>query len=170
MNNNIRYELKLSFIDPILWNNRSLPIASTEWKKLRIKILERDNFQCSFCGIRSSKYMIVDHINGDATNNNLDNLRINCPMCDSLRHSGLAGIKKTLIIRRSKLNQLEIIEKTRDFYLNYRTLLSPRKIDPKSKKTNILPIEVAIEEKKLKEYKAFFTEKFSFKFLDYIIQ
>lgn len=118
--------------------------------------------------------MIVDHINGDSTNNSLENLRINCPMCDTIRHSGLAGIKKTLIIRKSKLNQLEILKKTKCFYLKNKKCPLPENIDPFCEYTDLLPIEVATEEgkkilNKFKVYKGFFTNKFNFEFLKYLI-
>ncbi|BBY64629.1 HNH endonuclease [Mycolicibacterium helvum] len=43
---------------------------------------------CSICGIESnwngvSLAMIIDHIDGDATNNRHTNLRLICPNCDS---------------------------------------------------------------------------------------
>lgn len=169
-----KYELKLSYIDSSLWWKRSLKINSEDWRKIRLEILNRDEYKCSFCGIRSSKYMIIDHINGDSTNNSPENLRTNCPMCDTIRHSGLAGIKKTLEVKISNLNQLEIVEKTRNFYIANKKFPSAKEIDPFCKNTKYLPIECAVEENKkvperMKKYKGFFTKNFSFKFLEYII-
>jgi HNH endonuclease len=171
-------KLKLSYIDPSLWWKRSLAINSTEWKQVRKIILERDNYQCYFCNIRASKYMIIDHINGDATNNSLENLRVLCSMCDTIRHSGLAGIKGTLEVWISNVNQLEIVQKTREFYLQKKRFPSPKEIDYYSQKTSLFPIDVATLENEevpveWKGYKGFFTkeffQKFTSRFLDYII-
>ena len=122
--------------------------------------------------------MIIDHINGDATNNSLENLRVLCSMCDTIRHSGLAGIKGTLEVWISNVNQLEIVQKTREFYLQKKRFPSPKEIDYYSQKTSLFPIDVATLENEevpveWKGYKGFFTkeffQKFTSRFLDYII-
>lgn len=109
--------------------------------------------------------MIVDHVNGDATNNSLENLRVLCPMCDTIRHCGLAGIKKMLIIRKSKFSQLDIVVKTRSLFLKNKKVPDPKEIDLNSSETNLLPVEVAAfgKENVHKIYKAFFTENFFLK-------
>lgn len=50
----------------------------------------------------------MDHKNGNAANNELDNL---------IRHCGFHGIKDHLILAHSKLSQLEIVTETRRLYL-----------------------------------------------------
>jgi len=51
-------------------------------------IIERDGEQCSICGI-GNEYngkplvMVIDHIDGDASNNHPTNFRLVCPNCDS---------------------------------------------------------------------------------------
>lgn len=99
-------------------------------------------------------------------------------MCDTIRHSGLASIQKTLTVRKSNLSQLKIVEKTKALFLEKGRFPLPEEVDASSVATTILPIEVATLEKvevpeKWKDYKGFFTknffsENFSVKFLDYL--
>ena len=51
-------------------------------------ILEEQNHRCDICNIEDSwndkeLHFILDHIDGDATNNKRENLRLICPNCDS---------------------------------------------------------------------------------------
>ena len=66
-----RKKLYLSFAPPEKWRNpkQNARIEGREWKELRQRILERDKFACVYCGYRSDKYQIVDHIDGDPENN-----------------------------------------------------------------------------------------------------
>jgi hypothetical protein len=120
--------------------------------------------------------MIVDHISGDATDNSLNNLRTNCPACDRIRHCGLAGIHGVLEVGISKLSQVEIVKRSHLFYLKNKKNPSIYDIEPKSSLINISPFEVAKLRKQkkdkdmLKDYKGFFTNKHSFKYLNYLIE
>lgn len=57
---------------------------TTTWRKLRLKILERDNYCCIKCG-RSEDRMAVDHIQPHNGNEELfyneSNLQTLCPQC-----------------------------------------------------------------------------------------
>src|SRR3990167_6636220 len=79
-----------SFAPPERWRNsaQSKKLDGDEWKVLRQKILARDNFTCAYCGYRSDKYQIVDHIDGDPENNSDENFQIICQMCNLVKHSG----------------------------------------------------------------------------------
>ena len=51
-------------------------------------VMLRDGNKCSICGIEHTwngkpLTMVIDHIDGDATNNRPDNFRLVCPNCDS---------------------------------------------------------------------------------------
>lgn len=57
-----------------------------EW--LKKIIIKEQNYKCSICGNLNSwngkeLHFILDHIDGDATNNKRSNLRLICPNCDS---------------------------------------------------------------------------------------
>lgn len=72
---------------------------------IRRYVLNRQESKCCICGIDSqwngkSLTLIVDHINGDASNSSSENLRAICPNCDSQldtyksRNKGSARIRK----------------------------------------------------------------------------
>ncbi len=113
------------------WGNRKLDAKSSEWRKLRQKALLRSNFTCRYCNLRSQKWMICDHIDGDARNNSLDNLGINCPICDLLRHCGFNSSR--LLLLKSELDQTEIVFKTQEYWKKFRKIPKPNEIDPDAK-------------------------------------
>lgn len=170
-------ELELSYTNS--WWDRTLPTTSKEWKELRQVILVRDNYTCRFCSIRLSKYMICDHIDGDATNNSLSNLGLNCPACDTIRHCGLGEINGYLIAVQSILTQTQIVKMTHEFYLENKRIPSPKEIDGGCKviEENFGCFNVANERflypkrrEWLKWCKGFFTEEFKMDYLKYIIE
>jgi 5-methylcytosine-specific restriction endonuclease McrA len=59
---------------------------SPEWRELRIKILERDNYTCQICGQEGGSSMHIDHIEPISRNweRRLDpsNLQVLCPSCN----------------------------------------------------------------------------------------
>ena len=67
-------------------------------------LVERDSNKCSVCGITewcdSPIRLWVDHIDGNATNNNPSNFRLICPNCDS--QSNTFGGKNRGSGRRSR--------------------------------------------------------------------
>ena len=58
---------------------------------MRKHLLENANYQCSECGwgelnqYTNTVPLDIDHIDGDAYNNMVDNLRVLCPNCHSLK-------------------------------------------------------------------------------------
>lgn len=63
-------------------------VSTTLRNCIRDYILDSQNGKCSICGIGTEwngkeLHFILDHIDGDASNNNKDNLRLVCPNCDS---------------------------------------------------------------------------------------
>lgn len=62
--------------------------ASKNMKFVKKHILKEQNNRCSICNNLNewnskSIVFILDHIDGDASNNKRDNLRLICPNCDS---------------------------------------------------------------------------------------
>lgn len=63
-------------------------VSSTIRNCIRDYILEKQNKVCAICGIGTvwngkELHLILDHIDGDASNNYENNLRLICPNCDS---------------------------------------------------------------------------------------
>ena len=55
---------------------------------MREYLSEQQDGRCAICGIDDTwngvaLALIVDHVNGDATNDRRENLRLICPNCDS---------------------------------------------------------------------------------------
>ncbi|KAG0004751.1 hypothetical protein BGZ80_005556, partial [Entomortierella chlamydospora] len=103
--------LRLSVTKTRFWlvnNPKAMDKNSPLWRKMRQQVLDRDNYTCRFCGVRSAKYMICDRLDRDSSHNDLDNLGITCPLCDSVRHCGQAGIRNFLSLGISKMLQKDI--------------------------------------------------------------
>lgn len=72
--------------------------ADAEFKHVRLKVLERDDRTCLFCGFRAPKWQEVHHKDDDHSNNNPKNLVTACMFCHSVQHIGLAGRNKEAVL------------------------------------------------------------------------
>jgi intracellular multiplication protein IcmJ len=68
--------------------------ADAEFKLVRLKVLERDDRTCQFCGFRAPKWQEVHHRNDDHSDNSPKNLVTACSFCHMVQHIGLAGRNK----------------------------------------------------------------------------
>lgn len=81
-------EAEAKFQNWLLTGDLGLSIQTTLRGGLREKLLEYYGSFCSICKIKpiwngKPLVLILDHIDGDASNNSVDNLRFICPNCDS---------------------------------------------------------------------------------------
>ncbi len=106
-----------SFAPPRTWRNQEekKKLNFKEWKSLRLKILDRDEYTCQYCGFQSFKGQIVDHIDGNPNNNKQKNLQTICGMCNLIKHSGMGCVILGIVnlYKKSKYDQINIIKITR---------------------------------------------------------
>jgi len=106
-----------SFADPRTWRTEKdvRKLDQTEWRELRQRILERDNYTCRYCSFRSKKFQIVHHIDGNYVNNSGDNLETICQMCNLIHHAGQGCVVQGIVdlYQESNYRQNEIIIITR---------------------------------------------------------
>lgn len=87
--------------------------------KIRLQVLERDNFACVDCGMTDEQHkakwgrpITVDHINKDRKQNNLDNLKTLCLACHG-RKDQSRFLKMAIIpIYKAEILQLRAEGKT----------------------------------------------------------
>jgi hypothetical protein len=107
-----------SFAPPKKWRDSGQKkwLESLAWKRLRLKILERDGYACVYCGYASEKYQIVDHIDCDPDNNKEGNLQVVCQMCNLIEHAGQGCVIVGIVdlYRESKCTQNEIMRLTHE--------------------------------------------------------
>lgn len=150
------------------FENRALDVHSPEWRRLRQKILNRDANRCRFCEFIAEKQMVIDHISGDAADNTLENLGVNCQACDKIRHCGRAGMYKLLLLCEADLEQVQIVTQSRLFFKQHGRNPEPEEIDTTAKRTTISAVELANQllktdkpRKLIGNLKGFFTSAFS---------
>ncbi|EDR08219.1 uncharacterized protein LACBIDRAFT_297648 [Laccaria bicolor S238N-H82] len=127
--------------------NRTLPTSSPQWKALRAEVLLRDDRTCSACGYVSphpnGRSMVIDHADGDASNNDPTNLRIHCPPCEAVRHCGFAGMRGWLVVGESTMEQVDIVRKTRGMFESTGTVPHPKVVDPSAIPGDVDVLELA---------------------------
>lgn len=150
------------------WGNRALDVHDPAWKALKQKVIKRDLSRCRFCNYKASKYMVLDHVDGDASNNDLSNLMLNCGACDKIRHCGLAGMKGFLVLCESNVQQVEIVIRSREFFRKYGRNPQPHEIASDAIISSMRVTDLANKLKRTNNpeavrgnLKGFFTEQFN---------
>lgn len=113
-----------SYANPDTWRNVTEDKTGKDvWKKIRLKILERDDYTCQYCGFKSDKWQIVHHIDGNPNNNIHSNLMAVCQMCNLIEHAGMGCVLQgvTDLYKKSKYSQNEIVAKTRELRASGKT-------------------------------------------------
>jgi HNH endonuclease len=129
------------------WGNRTLPLKSTAWRKLRAEIIQRDDRTCESCAYKSphpiGRGLVVDHRDGDASNNDPTNLRVHCPPCDAIRHCGLSGLNGWIELAKSDMEQVEIVRKTREIVEQTGDVPPVRDVDPFATPAQMSTVDLA---------------------------
>ncbi len=85
-----------------------------EWKQIRKKILERDDYICQYCGVQRKTFMQINHIDGNPKYHSDENLEVICSACHKITHSGLWAVVFGVldVYEKSDYNQNDIIKIT----------------------------------------------------------
>ena len=89
-------------------------MKTAEWKKIRKRILERDQNTCQYCGVQRTTFIQINHIDGNPKNHSDENLEVICSACHKITHSGLWAVSFNVldIYEKSNFSQKEIIQIT----------------------------------------------------------
>ena len=89
-------------------------MRTVEWKNIRKKILDRDNYTCQYCNVQRKDHMQVNHVDGNPKNHSDENLEVICASCHKITHSGLwVVVFKILdVYEESKYDQNSIVRIT----------------------------------------------------------
>jgi len=120
-------ELRPGITNPEHWFPDRL--TDSEWRRLRERVLERDEYACYFCGHRATKWMNVHH-EKSGSNNRLQNLRTVCVACHAVMHIGLNLRLGKIEIWESRIDQVEIVRQTRKGVEDGRSLAQIKKSLP----------------------------------------
>lgn len=100
-----------SITEPKLWRNTGeYESGAANWREIRETVLKRNNYTCQECGFVCTSHQEVHHINGDHTDNRLENLETLCTYCHGTQHIGFTGqMKRGVLIWLPELSRSELI-------------------------------------------------------------
>src|SRR5437899_12670774 len=106
-----------TYADPAKWRppGSRVKAIGDEWRDLRRKVMDREDFTCQYCGHRAEKYQIAHHMDEDPENNSMENLSVICQMCNVIMHAGQGCVVQGVVdlYKESKYSQREVIQITR---------------------------------------------------------
>jgi len=105
-----RYELKL-MATAGAWRLFSARKADSRFKAFEKKVFQRDKYTCQFCGFQAKLYQEIVNLDGDFSNNKIDNLVTACCFCSQcsfLESVGVGGYGGGTLIYLPELTQSEL--------------------------------------------------------------
>lgn len=74
------------------WRQYLVRKVDSAFRAFRDKVHARDNYTCCFCGFQARQHQDVVNIDGDYTNNRLDNLVTACCFCTQCHFLNVVGL------------------------------------------------------------------------------
>lgn len=108
--NNARFTLQL-MASPGAWRLYSARKVDERFKTFERKVLQRDRFTCQFCGFQAKLFQDVINLDGDYSNNKLDNLVTACCFCSQcffIESVGVGGYGGGTLIYLPELSLSEL--------------------------------------------------------------
>lgn len=96
---------------PGSWRLYSARKADERFKTYEIKVLQRDQYSCQFCGFQARQYQDVINLDGNYSNNKLSNLVTACCFCSQcffLESVGVGGYGGGTLIYLPELSLAEL--------------------------------------------------------------
>lgn len=105
-----QYHLNL-IATPGAWRLYSARKADERFRTFEIKVFQRDSYTCQFCGFQAKLYQDVVNLDGNYSNNKLDNLVTACCFCAQcffVESVGVGGYGGGTLIYLPELTQTEL--------------------------------------------------------------
>ena len=110
VNDQVRSDLKL-MATPGAWRLYSGRKVDPRFKTFELKVFQRDRYTCQFCGFQARLYQEIVNLDGDYTNNRLNNLVTACCFCSQcffLESVGVGGYGGGTLVYLPELTQAEL--------------------------------------------------------------
>ncbi len=109
-NNSGRFDLKLR-ASPSSWRLYSARQADPKFKTFEERVFQRDRYTCQFCGFQAKLFQEVVNLDGNYSNNKLENLVTSCCFCSQcffIESVGVGGYGGGTLIYLPELSQPEV--------------------------------------------------------------
>jgi intracellular multiplication protein IcmJ len=96
---------------PGAWRLYSARKADERFKAFETKVLQRDRYICQFCGFQAKLYQEVVNLDGDYTNNRMNNMITSCCFCAQcffIESVGVGGYGGGTLVYLPELEQNEV--------------------------------------------------------------